>query len=308
MAQNNLTSKSENYEDMLIYIAELYYLKGLSQQQIADLTHQSRTNISRLLKICVEKGIVEFRIKKPSGKRVYTASQLEQTFNLKKAIVVPNGGTDEQLKRRVAIEAGEYLRSILKDDILIGINWGSTVYEIVKNFSVNHKYNIDVIQLLGGVNSKLRDADGQHILQSFASNFNGSGYILNAPFIVKNKEMTKTDIAILGIVNHTPQSYIYNSGYLTDEEMEMLKNDNAVTDICGYGIDIDGNPVGTVTTNRIIGINLDTLKTIPIRMGCSSGINKTQAVLGALRGGYINVLVIDEETANAVMIEAINGK
>ena len=100
MAQNNLTSKSENYEDMLIYIAELYYLKGLSQQQIADLTHQSRTNISRLLKICVEKGIVEFRIKKPSGKRVYTASQLEQTFNLKKAIVVPNGGTDEQLKRR----------------------------------------------------------------------------------------------------------------------------------------------------------------------------------------------------------------
>ena len=55
MAQNNLTSKSENYEDMLIYIAELYYLKGLSQQQIADLTHQSRTNISRLLKICVEK-------------------------------------------------------------------------------------------------------------------------------------------------------------------------------------------------------------------------------------------------------------
>ena len=111
MAQNNLTSKSENYEDMLIYIAELYYLKGLSQQQIADLTHQSRTNISRLLKICVEKGIVEFRIKKPSGKRVYTASQLEQTFNLKKAIVVPNGGTDEQLKRRVAIEAGEYTKS-----------------------------------------------------------------------------------------------------------------------------------------------------------------------------------------------------
>ena len=325
MAQNNLTSKSENYEDMLIYIAELYYLKGLSQQQIADLTHQSRTNISRLLKICVEKGIVEFRIKKPTGKRVYTASQLEQTFNLKKAIVVPNGGTDEQLKRRVAIEAGEYLRSILKDDILIGINWGSTVYEIVKNFSVNHKYNIDVIQLLGGVNSKLRDADGQHILQSFASNFNGSGYILNAPFIVKNKDikellmdeppikdhfekMTKTDIAILGIGNHTPQSSIYNSGYLTDEEMEMLKNDNAVTDICGYGIDIDGNPVETVTTNRIIGINLDTLKTIPIRMGCSSGINKTQAVLGALRGGYINVLVIDEETANAVMIEEINGK
>ena len=122
------------------------------------------------------------------------------------------------------------------------------------------------------------------------------------------KKMTKTDIAILGIGNHTPQSSIYNSGYLTDEEMEMLKNDNAVTDICGYGIDIDGNPVETVTTNRIIGINLDTLKTIPIRMGCSSGINKTQAVLGALRGGYINVLVIDEETANVVMIEAINGK
>ena len=45
MAQNNLSnkSKSENYEDMLIYIAELYYLKGLSQQQIADITHRSKS-------------------------------------------------------------------------------------------------------------------------------------------------------------------------------------------------------------------------------------------------------------------------
>ena len=128
------------------------------------------------------------------------------------------------------------MRTILKDGILIGINWGSTVYEIVKNFTVEHKYNIDVIQLLGGVNSKLRDADGQHILQSFASNFNGIGYILNAPFIVQKKEikqllmqeppikdhfskMKKIDIAILGIGNHTPKSSIYNSGYLTDEEM-----------------------------------------------------------------------------------------
>ncbi|WP_455543581.1 sugar-binding transcriptional regulator [Intestinibacter sp.] len=325
MAQNNLSNKSESYEDMLIYIAELYYLKGLSQQQIADLTNQSRTNISRLLKICVEKGIVEFRIKKPTGKRIYTASQLEQMFNLKKAIVVPNGGTAEQLKRRVAIEAGEYLRSILKDNILIGINWGSTVYEIVKNFTVNHKYNIDVIQLLGGVNSKLRDADGQHILQTFSSNFNGTGYILNAPFIVKNQQikqllmeeppikehfckMKKTDVAILGIGNHTPQSSIYNSGYLTDDEMEMLKNDEAVTDICGFGIDINGNPVETVTTNRIIGIDLNILKNIPIRMGCSAGAEKIEAVLGALRGGYINVLVIDEETANSIMLEQINRK
>ncbi|MGM9535077.1 MAG: sugar-binding transcriptional regulator [Intestinibacter sp.] len=325
MAQNNLSNKSENYEDMLIYIAELYYLRGLSQQQIADITHQSRTNISRLLKICVEKGIVEFRIKKPTGKRVYTASQLEQMFNLKKAIVVPNGGTPEQLRRRVAVEAGEYLGSILKDDILIGINWGSTVYEIVKNFAVDRKYDIDVIQLLGGVNSKLRDADGQHILQAFSSNFNGTGYILNAPFIVQNKEikqllmqeppikehfskMKKTDIAILGIGNHTPQSSIYNSGYLTDEEMEMLKNDDAVTDICGYGIDIEGNPVETVTTGRIIGIELDILKTIPVRIGCLSGVEKSQAVLGALRGGYINVLVIDEETANAVMIAEVDNK
>ena len=44
MAQNNLSnkSKSENYEDMLIYIAELYYLKGLSQQQIADILKMQR--------------------------------------------------------------------------------------------------------------------------------------------------------------------------------------------------------------------------------------------------------------------------
>lgn len=317
---NVVSSKNENYEDMLIYIAELYYLKGLSQQQIADITHQSRTNISRLLKICVEKGIVEFRIKKPTGKRIYTASQLEHRFGLKKAIVVPNGGTKEQLRRRAAVEAGEYLESILKDGILIGINWGSTIYEIVKNFSTKQNYKIDVIQLLGGVNAKLRDADGQHIVQSLSDNFSGTGYILNAPFIVHNKEvrnllmeeplikqhfdkMEMTDIAVLGIGNHTPQSSIYNSGYLTDKEMEDLTNDEAIADICGFGIDINGNVVDTVTTGRIMGIDIEVLKKIPTRIGCCSGIEKKQSVIGALRGGYINVLIIDEELANSILIE-----
>ena len=98
MAQNNLTSKSENYEDMLIYIAELYYLKGLSQQQIADLTHQSRTNISRLLKICVEKGIVEFtniRFKK-SNRR----SKRWNRWTIKKKSSHRSGGISKKYFKR----------------------------------------------------------------------------------------------------------------------------------------------------------------------------------------------------------------
>jgi DNA-binding transcriptional regulator LsrR (DeoR family) len=45
-------------KELLIEISKKYYIENLSQQQIAKDLHMSRSNISRLLKTCIDNKIV----------------------------------------------------------------------------------------------------------------------------------------------------------------------------------------------------------------------------------------------------------
>jgi DNA-binding transcriptional regulator LsrR (DeoR family) len=49
--------------------------------------------------------------------------------------------------------------------------------------------------------------------------------------------------------------------------------------------------------DRRIGIELSDLRSIPKVVGVAGGINKAQAILGALRGGFLDVLVTNELAA-----------
>ena len=49
--------------------------------------------------------------------------------------------------------------------------------------------------------------------------------------------------------------------------------------------------------------NLEEFKKIPIRVGVAYGLDKKEAILGVLRGGYVNVLITDEKVANYLIEE-----
>jgi DNA-binding transcriptional regulator LsrR (DeoR family) len=52
----------------------------------------------------------------------------------------------------------------------------------------------------------------------------------------------------------------------------------------------------------VIGIDLQQLKGIPRVVGVAGGSWKSQAILGALRGGLIDILVTDGPTAKLVLV------
>ena len=51
----------------------------------------------------------------------------------------------------------------------------------------------------------------------------------------------------------------------------------------------------------MIGISLESMSKIPIRVGVAHGKEKTEAIKGALKGKLINVLVTDAETARTLI-------
>jgi deoxyribonucleoside regulator len=75
----------------------------------------------------------------------------------------------------------------------------------------------------------------------------------------------------------------------------------AVGAICGRFFDERGQRCLHDLTERTIGLNLNELKSIRHKILISAGVEKLQAVLGALKGNLVDVLIIDLDTAERLI-------
>ncbi|GAH18537.1 unnamed protein product, partial [marine sediment metagenome] len=62
-----------------------------------------------------------------------------------------------------------------------------------------------------------------------------------------------------------------------------------------------GNLCQINLNERVIGINIEELKKINYVIGIAGGKVKASAILGVLRGGYINVLISDDQAISEVL-------
>jgi DNA-binding transcriptional regulator LsrR (DeoR family) len=84
---------------------------------------------------------------------------------------------------------------------------------------------------------------------------------------------------------------------VAERDQDELRAAGAVGDICLRYFDAEGAVVGSQFDDRVVGIAPDQFQAIPRRVGVAGGERKHDAILGALRGGWLNVLVTDVDTA-----------
>ena len=75
----------------------------------------------------------------------------------------------------------------------------------------------------------------------------------------------------------------------------------AVGEIVGRIYDKNGQTVDEDLRRKMIGISLDKIAKIPVRIGMSYGKDKIEAIKGAIAGGLVNVLVTDVPTAELLL-------
>ncbi|UCE55892.1 MAG: hypothetical protein JSV31_10725, partial [Desulfobacterales bacterium] len=71
--------------------------------------------------------------------------------------------------------------------------------------------------------------------------------------------------------------------------------------ICGRFFDISGQKCTNELDDQIIGLNLNELKKINHKVAIAFGPEKVKAILGAMRGHFLDVLITDDKTANALL-------
>lgn len=308
-----------NRRDLMVMAAKMYYIEGLSQEEIAEKIHLSRPSVSRMLSACIKEGIVQIRIDDASTLGKELGNTIKKKYGLREVIVVPQSQDTETDKQKVGQAAAACMEGIITNDMLIGLSWGTTIFNTVQSIRVNNFTKANVIQLLGGIGNLTIDTDATSMTMSLAKALNGDCFLLQAPLMVQSKilrdllmeepnvkkhfEMIKdTDIALVGLGSTQPElSAQYRSGHIKYEDTQRLITEGAVGDICGRYIDINGNNCHTSLSDRMIAISLEDLKRIPTVIGVAAGEKKADVITGALRGQYLDVLITNEKAALGVI-------
>lgn len=312
----------------LIKVAELYYRDGLSQQEIAQKLHTSRTSISRALIQARNEGYVQIRIQYPEQSNLGLERELEEKYGLTEALIaVP--AYDQASDQEVAFQAVDYTLRVLKKNMVLGMTWGRAMHGFVEQLAQDERLrslsfrNVKIVPFLGtpGV-TQLDSWDATTYSNTLATKVGNllhcASYNLSAPMYVdgeKEKELIEgideiskvlhmaetADMALIGIGSMQKDSSIIKAGIRTEEEYKELMQKGAVGEIVGRIYDKNGQTVDEDLQRKMIGISLDKIAKIPVRVGISYGKDKIEAIKGAIAGGLVNVLVTDVPTAELLL-------
>jgi len=312
--------QAKNRINKLADVAEMYFLNGLTQAEIAKKVGVTRSMVSRMLSEAREEGIVSIKIERKYIFDIELQEKIIKAFNINEAVIY-NGQPEnyERYLSHLGTVGANAIRTYLKDDIVIGTAWGTSLHAAYQVLDADPLKNIKIVQLTGAMGERSLKIDGHELVHYLVNKLNAEGYYLNVPFIVDKPEtveslmsvqgvcetmdlMKECDLGLFGVGSlELDYSTFFNAGYLVLDEMKGLTVHGAVGNVCGLFFDIHGEPTARDFQRRSMTISKRDLLTIPTRIGIAGGTGKIKAILGALRGKYINVLVTDAITAKAVL-------
>jgi DNA-binding transcriptional regulator LsrR (DeoR family) len=113
----------------------------------------------------------------------------------------------------------------------------------------------------------------------------------------------RANIAFFGVGMLDPEvSRFVQFTALSAEDMKRIANDcGGVGDINAFVFDIEGRPCAQEYADRVLGLTLAELKSIPYRIGMAATEAKALPLYGALRGGYLHALITDEAAARGIL-------
>jgi deoxyribonucleoside regulator len=302
----------------VIDAAKLYYLLDYNQNEIASILGVSRPTVSRLLQQAKSEGIVQITIMDPTENVENLANKLEEKFQLKKAVVASVPQYENHIvKNYLGEKAASYLDEIVKDDDIIGVTWGTTVYHVAIELKQKFVKGVKVVQLKGGVSHSETNTYSSEILYLFGKAYNTAPHNLPLPAIVDHvvvKQAMEADrhirkvldlgkqanIALFTIGSVKTDSLLFQLGYFSDSDLHSLEG-KAAGDICSRFFDSEGNLCNESLNDRTLGIDLHDLKNKEYSILVAGGPNKIEGIFGALKGGYANVLITDQYTAKFLL-------
>ena len=305
--------------DELTRLATLYYVDGLTQEDLSKQFSLSRAKIGRLLKRAQEEGIVEIRVRHHPRDTRDLERELINRFGIEKAIVSVNHKDQDKQRELLAGLVASHLDRILTNDMIVAVGIGRNINAISEHAISSMQRSPIFVCAIGGFYRGGEAMNADHISRRLAARFGGGSETLYAPALVGDPNVReallhndavkptldkarRAHIALVGVGDINEDSIMVRNGWFSPDEISELRKCGAVGDLMGYHfIDIAGRPIDTPVRDRVIGLGMEDLKRIPNVIAVASENTKTTAVLGALRAGVITTLATTEAIAQSIV-------
>jgi DNA-binding transcriptional regulator LsrR (DeoR family) len=299
-------------------IAWMYYVEGLTQNEIADKLGIGRVTVVRNINEALKQREVKIWIEGDIAECLELEGELKSAFGFRDAVVVPEPSNPAFTAKSIGLAAGMYTSENMTDDMSIGVGWGATLYEALQALAPREYENVQVISLLGGIVQARRFNPSEFAWQ-FANMVGADCYLLAAPAVVDSPETKEAliercglndvlrraerlDMALLSVGYMSPDSTVFRFGFLSDEDRTSLIRLGAVGDLLYNFYDRNGEIVDHPINRRVISMPIDKLRDVPKRVIASGGMEKVDALLGAIKLVNCNVLITTEGTARELLV------
>ena len=314
----NRVEVEKNKDRLCIDVAKLYYQSEFSQQQIAQQMGISRPSVSRLLQYAKEQGYVNIQIIDPVENMEELERQLARKYGMQEVRIAYSTLNDPgEIKKYIGSKAAEYLNEIVRDGDIIGVSWGTTMYNVACRLKSRALKGAQIVQLKGGVTDGKSTTYADEILEKFAKAFSTIARYLPLPVIFGTKEVKEmvdqdrhikrilelgrqANIAIFTVGTVKEDALLFRLGYIEAVDKAKLQQ-IAVGDICSRFFDREGQICNAEIDDRTVGIKLAELRDKERSILVAGGERKVEAIRAALVGQYANVLITDQYTAKALL-------
>jgi DNA-binding transcriptional regulator LsrR (DeoR family) len=305
-------------DKLLPKIAHLYYLEDMNQDKIAEKFNINRVRVSRYLKKAREKKIVEIKVHYTRESYHELERIIEKQYGLKECIVIPTHDTPLEIIADLADSLSGVLQRILQNGGSVGVNWGLTLKEVVALMKSQRKIDIRVVPICGGLGKIERGIHTNAIARGLADVFGGMSYVINAPAILDSRKtrdfllgdsntreifelLNELSCAVFSFSDLGHESSHVKYGFIGTDEVEYLRGLGVVGDVNLNFVDRNGSLVPNRVGDRIIALPLADIRSIRNVVGIAYGKRKGEITRAVLRGGIVDVLIIDRELAEIVI-------
>jgi len=310
--------------ELLARIAHRYYTDGRTQEEIAREFGLSRPKVQRLLERARWSGVVDIRIAAPPWLNLDLETRLREEFRLVDAIVAPRRADPQSQREAVARSAAQFLERRLHHGAVIAVGHGRDTGEVPRFFRPRRRLECEFVSAMGGSPRVDTPTNPNEICQALAAASGGRSRSLYAPAYVENPEVRDrfleqeaiahtlgaaalASMALVGIGSVDDGCTMVRSGCLSLAEIARLREQGAVGDVLGYYVDVDGRVIPSPHRDRLIALSIEELHRVEMVVAVVSEAEKPLAILGVLRAGVVDVLVVDEGNAHAVLDLAQQG-
>ncbi|WP_019204474.1 sugar-binding transcriptional regulator [Tsukamurella sp. 1534] len=314
--------EGSRFSDALLYRAACeYYENDATQAQVAETLGVSRPTVSRLLSEAKRRGIVRIEVVSPDRRAPGDiAERLSRALGLAAVhLSAPLPGGDARVDPLRAMgpvlapAVGRALSGagLVSGDVLL-VSSGRTVYEVAQH-PLPALPGVLVAPTVGGNDQPEGWYQTNEITRLVADRVEGRATYLFAPAVpgpdlhdslVRDPSIQRVlhlwpdaRCALMG-VGAPPLSRSDIPRFVPMESAELRR---AVGDVCSRFYDRDGEPVHFDGDDRLMAVELEALRRIPVSIAVAVGPEKADSIIAGARGGYFNQLVTDPGTAASLL-------